>query len=213
MGKSKISMAVVRRLPKYYRYLCELIEKDIKRVSSQELGKLTGFTASQIRQDLNNFGGFGQQGYGYNVTELKNELGKIIGISEIYNSVIIGVGNLGQAITNYRRLGRVGINLIGLFDKNPKVVGLTIGGIKVRDTDELGDFVRENNIKIGIICTPKEGSQETTDILVENGAKGIWNFSPADLKVPSDVVVENVHLTESLFTLSFLLNQSLEDGQ
>lgn len=204
---NKISMAVIRRLPKYYRYLSELIERDIKRISSQELGKLTGFTASQIRQDLNNFGGFGQQGYGYNVEDLHSELGKILGLDKVYNTVIIGAGNLGQAIANYRGFENAGFKLLALFDKNPKTVGLNIRGIKVRDVDDLESFVDENNIHIGIICTPKEGSQAITDILVKNGVKGIWNFAPADLIVPEDVVVENVHLNESLFTLSFLLFQ------
>ena len=210
---SKISMAVVRRLPKYYRYLTELLEKDIRRISSQELGKLTGFTASQIRQDLNNFGGFGQQGYGYNVEDLHAELGKILGLDKVYNTIIVGAGNLGQAIANYRGFEDAGFKLLALFDKNPKTVGLNIRGIMVRDTEELASFIRENDVQIGIICTPKEGSQEIANVLVKNGIQGIWNFAPADLQVPDEVTVENVHLNESLFTLSFLLKDKEIKGE
>jgi len=208
MKNKNVSMAVIRRLPKYYRYLSELLDNDIKRISSKELSKLTDFTASQIRQDLNNFGGFGQQGYGYNVEDLQNELGKILGLDRKYRSILIGAGNLGQAIANYRGFSDSGFEILGIFDKNPKAIGMELRDVKVKDTKELADFIKENDIEIGIICTPKEGSQETTDILVESGITGIWNFAPADLKVPDNVTVENVHLNESLFTLSYLLKGS-----
>ncbi|MGO1370063.1 redox-sensing transcriptional repressor Rex [Senegalia sp. (in: firmicutes)] len=208
MKNKNVSMAVIRRLPKYYRYLSELLDNDIKRISSKELSKLTDFTASQIRQDLNNFGGFGQQGYGYNVEDLQNELGKILGLDKKYRSILIGAGNLGQAIANYRGFSDSGFEILGIFDKSPKAIGMELRDVKVKDTKELADFIKENDIEIGIICTPKEGSQETTDILVESGITGIWNFAPADLKVPDHVTVENVHLNESLFTLSYLLKGS-----
>ncbi|WDV46181.1 redox-sensing transcriptional repressor Rex [Clostridiaceae bacterium M8S5] len=205
---NKVSMAVVRRLPKYYRYLSDLKEKDIMRISSGELSKLTGFTASQIRQDLNNFGGFGQQGYGYNVEDLHSQLGKILGLDRTYETILIGAGNLGQAIANYKGFLSAGFRVTALFDKNPKMIGLNIRGIKIHDIDELESYIEANNIEIGIICTPKEGSQEIADILANNGVKGIWNFAPTDLKVPEGVVIENVHLNESLFTLSFLMKNS-----
>ena len=202
----KVSITVIRRLPKYYRYLGDLIEKGINRVSSQELSKLTGFTASQIRQDLNNFGGFGQQGYGYNVEELYLQLKKIMGLELIYNAVIAGAGNLGQAIVKYRGFEEAGFKIVGLFDKNPKLIGLRIRDVEITDVDQMEKFIRENNIEIGIITTPKENAQEVTDIYIRAGIKGIWNFAQADLKVPESVIVENVRLNESLFTLSYYLN-------
>ncbi|KPU26913.1 REX family transcriptional regulator [Caloranaerobacter sp. TR13] len=208
---NKVSMAVIRRLPKYYRYLGELMESDVKRISSQQLSQLTGFTASQIRQDLNNFGGFGQQGYGYNVEDLHNQLGKILGLDRVYNTVIVGAGNLGHAIANYRSFEEEGFKVKAIFDADPRVIGTEIRGIKVRDVKELEDFVKENQIEIGIICTPKVVSQEIADKLINSGVKGIWNFAPADLKVPNDVIVENVHLNESLFTLSYMLKEKMSE--
>jgi redox-sensing transcriptional repressor len=203
-------MAVIRRLPKYYRYLGDLLEKDITRISSKELSRLTGFTASQIRQDLNNFGGFGQQGYGYNVEELRDELARILGINRTYNTIIIGAGNLGQAIANYKGFQDEGFKILALFDKNPKLIGLKIRDIEIKDVDILEEFIKEHKIDIGVICTPKEHSQDIADRLVQAGIKGIWNFAPYDIKVPEDVVVENVHLNESLFTLSYLLKENIE---
>jgi len=207
---SNISMAVVRRLPKYYRYLEELLNNDIKRVSSQELSKITGFTASQIRQDLNCFGGFGQQGYGYNAEELHKEIGRILGLDRIYKTVIIGAGNLGHAIANYSSFDRSGFKTIGVFDVNPKIIGQKVGDIEVQHIDQLEAFVRENNVTIGIICTPKAYSQDSADLLVKGGVQGIWNFAPVDLKVPDSVIVENVNLSESLFTVSYLLKEREE---
>jgi redox-sensing transcriptional repressor len=204
---SNISMAVVRRLPKYHRYLGELLSNDIKRVSSQELSKITGFTASQIRQDLNCFGGFGQQGYGYNAEELHKEIGRILGLDRLYKTVIIGAGNLGHAIANYSNFGKSGFETVGIFDVNEKVIGEKLKDIEIMHIDKLENFVRENNITIGIICTPKAFSQEAADLLVKGGVQGIWNFAPVDLKVPDNVIVENVNLSESLFTVSYLLKE------
>lgn len=204
---SNVSMAVIRRLPKYHRYLKDLLEKEIYRISSRELSRLIGFTASQIRQDLNCFGGFGQQGYGYNVEELYKEIGKILGLNRSYTTVIIGAGNLGQAIANYPSFNKFGFNLLALFDVNPKVIGMKIRDTDILDLDLLEEFVRKNNVEIGIICTPKEVAQEVADKLVNANIKGIWNFAPVDIKVPKDVIVENVHLSESLFILSYLLNE------
>lgn len=203
--ESKVSMTVIRRLPKYYRYLGELLNKGITRISSQELSKLTGFTASQIRQDLNNFGGFGQQGYGYNVEDLHKQLGIILGLDKMYNAVIAGAGNLGQAIANYKGFEDAGFKVLSLFDKNPKMIGLKIRDIEIRDVDLLEQYIKDNDVEIGIITTPKDNAQEVADIYARSGIKGIWNFAPADLIVPDDIVVENVHLNESLFTLSYFL--------
>ena len=210
--RDSVSMAVVRRLPKYYRYLSELLSKDISKISSQELSRLTGFTASQIRQDLNNFGGFGQQGYGYNVSELHEQLGKILGLGKQRKSVIVGAGNLGQAIGNYGGLQEAHLKLLAFFDKSPKMIGLKIGDIEIRDVNTLANFIIGNNVEIGIITTPTESAQLVADVMIKSGVKGIWNFAEVDLKVPEDIMVENVHLNESLFTLSYLLeNYDKED--
>lgn len=166
-----------------------------------------GLTASQIRQDLNCFGGFGQQGYGYNVEELYNEIGKILGLTRTYKSVIVGAGNLGQALANYSDFQRKGFKLVGMFDINPKLIGLKIRDVEIYDVDKLVDFVRENEVEVGIMSVPLEKAQETADKLVEGGVRGIWNFAPFDVKVPDHIVIENVHLSESLYTLAYLLNE------
>ncbi|MCC5912286.1 MAG: redox-sensing transcriptional repressor Rex [Clostridiaceae bacterium] len=214
MGKSynNISMAVIRRLPKYHRYLKELLDKEVYRISSKELSVMMGFTASQIRQDLNNFGGFGQQGYGYNVEELYGEIKKILGLNNTYGTVIIGAGNLGQAIANYANFQKYGFNLKALFDVNPKMVGIKISDIPVYDVDELQEFTAKNNIEIGVICTPKEFAQDIADKLVKSGVSSIWNFAPVDLDVPEDIIMENVHLSDSLFILSYLLSNNNEEA-
>lgn len=203
----KVSMAVIRRLPKYYRYLEGLLNKEIYRISSQELSRIMGLTASQIRQDLNCFGGFGQQGYGYNVEELYKEIGKILGLVREYKSVVVGAGNLGQAIANYSDFQRKGFKLEGMFDINPKLIGLKIRDVEIFDLDQLEDFIKEKNIEIGIICVPLEKAQETADRLIAGGVKGIWNFAPFDIRVPDHIIIENVQLSESLYTLSYLLNE------
>ena len=207
MAEKNISMAVIRRLPKYYRYLQELLNKDINRISSKELSDIMGFTASQIRQDLNNFGGFGQQGYGYNVSELYMEIGKILGFENKYNAIVIGAGNLGQAIANYPGFNQSSFSIKALFDVNPKVIGINIRNFEVLDGDYASEFVKNNDISIAILCIPKKGAQETVDKLIEAGIKGIWNFASIDLEVPEYVVVENVNITESLFTLSYLMKE------
>ncbi|MFQ9288670.1 MAG: redox-sensing transcriptional repressor Rex [Intestinibacter bartlettii] len=199
-------MAVIRRLPKY-RYLGDLLDNDVQRISSKELSEIIGFTASQIRQDLNNFGGFGQQGYGYNIEALHTEIGKILGLDRPYNAILIGAGNLGQAIANYSGFRKAGFEIKGLFDANPKIIGLKIREFEILDSDKIEDFVKENKIDIGILCVPKNGAQELADRLVACGIKGLWNFAPMDLNVPEDIIVENVNLTESLFTLSYLMKE------
>ena len=210
MANKNISMAVIRRLPKYYRYLGDLLSKDIQRISSKELSDIIGFTASQIRQDLNNFGGFGQQGYGYNIEDLHNEIGKILGLDRSYSAVLVGAGNLGQAIANYTGFRNAGFKIKALFDANPKVIGLKIRDFEILDSDLMEDYIKENNIEIGILCVPKNGAQQLADRLVNAGVKGIWNFAPVDLDVAQNVIVENVNLTESLFTLSYLMKDDSE---
>lgn len=204
--KKEISMAVIKRLPKYYRHLAELLRNDVDRISSKELSEKIGFTASQIRQDFNCFGGFGQQGYGYNVKELYNEISKILGLDKRYATVIIGAGNIGQAIANYTRFEKFGFDLKGIFDVNPKLHGMRIKDVEISDIDNLDGFLKENHVDIGILCVPQMQAQKVADTLVDNGVRGIWNFAPLDIDVPETVSVENVHLSESLLTLVYLMN-------
>jgi redox-sensing transcriptional repressor len=201
--KKEISKAVISRLPRYYRYLGELMEEGVERISSKELSLLMNVTASQIRQDLNNFGGFGQQGYGYNVKFLYREIAKILGIDRQHNLIIIGAGNLGQAIANYTNFEKRGFLLKGMFDVNPRLVGLEIRGVKIMPVDELEDFLRHNEVQIAALTLPKSKAPAVADRLVSCGIKAIWNFAHIDLQVPDDVVVENVHLSESLMRLSY----------
>lgn len=208
--KRSISMAVIKRLPKYYRYLRELDKNDVDRISSKELSEKIGFTASQIRQDLNCFGDFGQQGYGYNVKDLLYQISVILGLNKAYNTVIIGAGNIGQAIANYTTFDKMSFNLKGIFDLNVKLIGLKIRDIEIKDMDELESFLQKEEIDIAIICVPKSRAQGVVDLVTNNGVKAIWNFAPIDLKVADDVIVENVHLSESLMTLSYLINERNE---
>ena len=199
-----ISQAVVRRMPRYYRFLGELLEKGVERVSSNELSKMMKVTASQIRQDLNNFGGFGQQGYGYNVRFLHEEIGKILGLDHTHNIIIIGAGNLGQAIANYGRFERLGFCTIALFDINPEVIGKTIRGIRVYALDALEVFCQTHQVDIAALTMPKQTADNTAQRLVELGIHAIWNFAHVDLDVDDEsVVVENVHLSDSLMQLSY----------
>lgn len=205
MSKTKVSNAIIRRLPRYRRYLGQLQVKGIKKISSGELSELIGYTASQIRQDLNTFGEFGQQGYGYEVDKLYREINKILGLDREYRTVVVGVGNLGQAITNYTYYYKIGFNIIGLFDKNPEVIGKEINDVTVMDGDLLEDYVRDNDVDIGIICVTRENAQDVADALIKGGVKGIWNFAPVDIVVPDDVALESVHLSDSLHALSFMI--------
>lgn len=202
----KISKAVIKRLPRYLRYLEELIKKDVDRISSNELSGLIGYTASQIRQDLNNFGGFGQQGYGYNVKALHVEISKILGLDQTYKMVIIGCGNLGQALANYTHYYKAGFIVCGMFDVNPRLVGLRINDIEVMDYSLLDEYLEQNSIDIGIICTNKGSAQEVADKLILGEVRGIWNFAPMDLTISDDVALENVHLSDSLQSLAYHIN-------
>lgn len=212
MYDKEISSAVIKRLPRYYRYLGDLMEKDVVRISSKELSEKMKVTASQIRQDLNNFGGFGQQGYGYNVEYLYTEIGKILGLDREYNIIIIGAGNLGQALANYSDFERRGFKLIGLFDVNPRIVGLTIRGIEIKLIDELDDFIKNNHVDIAALTIPKLKAPGVAAQLVNLGVKALWNFAPVDLNLPEDILVENVHLAENLMRLSYRLKASSDQG-
>ncbi len=203
----RISMAVIRRLPRYYRYLGELLEKGVDKISSRELSERMNVTASQIRQDLNNFGGFGQQGYGYNVEHLHSEIARILGLDKNYKMIIVGVGNLGQALANYGSFEKRGFHLVGLFDVNPRLVGMSIRGIEVKDIDQMEQFVKENKIDIAILTVPKTRVKGIAESLASWGIKGLWNFSPVDLFLPNNVQVENVHLSHSLMTLAYTINE------
>lgn len=208
MSKRKnIPMPVIRRLPKYRRYLLELSESDTEKISSTELGIKMGLTPSQIRQDFNCFGDFGQQGYGYNVEVLLSTISEILGMKMKYKFIIIGIGNIGQAIAKYTRFEGIGFELKGIFDINPSLIGLKFRNIEVYDVKFIEEFVKEKNIDIACICIDKRGAQQVCDKLVSSGIKAIWNFAPIDLNVPKDVPLENVHLSESILTLGYLLNE------
>lgn len=205
MQGKEISLAVIQRLPRYYRYLGELLENDVVRISSKELSERMNVTASQIRQDLNNFGGFGQQGYGYNVEYLYSEIAKILGLDRKYNVIIIGAGNLGQALANYIDFERRGFYIKGIFDVNPRLEGISIRGVEIQMMDNLEDFVKKTKVHIAALTIPKIKAPQTAKIISDLGIKAIWNFAPVDLNLPSDVIVENVHLAESLMRISYTL--------
>ena len=207
----RISTAVIRRLPRYRRILQELINKDIERISSNELSSLTGFTASHIRQDLNNFGGFGQQGYGYNVMGLYTQIGSILGLDREYKMAIVGSGNLGQAIANYAYYYKIGFKVTCMFDVNPKLIGISINGIEIQDYGNIDEVLGREPADIGIICTTKGSAQEVANKLCDCKVKGIWNFAPTDIDVREGVVLENVHLSDSLNTLSYFISHNISN--
>ena len=213
METRKISQAVIRRLPRYYRYLGELLEDGVERISSNDLSKRMKLTASQIRQDLNNFGGFGQQGYGYNVKYLHTEIGKILGLENKHNFIIVGAGNLGQALANYSHFENQGFILKGIFDVNPTLRGMSIRDVPVRMMSEMKDFIKENNIEIAVLTIPKECAIDVAKDLVDAGIQAIWNFAHVDLNVPDNVIVESVHLSESLMRLSYNITRYNEEHE
>ena len=213
MEDKGISQAVIGRLPRYFRYLGDLKDEGVERISSQELSELMNVTASQIRQDFNNFGGFGQQGYGYNVEHLYREIGKILGLDKLHHLIIVGAGNLGQALGNYMNFERRGFILKGIFDKNPALHGKKVREIEVQPMENMEGFVRDNDIDIAVLTIPKTSAVAVAEVLVANGIKAIWNFAHVDLNVPAGIQVENVHLSDSLMKLSYNLeryNQSKE---
>lgn len=203
MDNISISEAVIKRLPRYYRYLGELDDEGVIRISSRQLSELMHVTASQIRQDLNHFGGFGQQGYGYNVKNLYDEIGKILGLDKNHKLVVIGAGHLGQALSNYVNFERRGFHIRGIFDKDPKLVGMKIRDVVVSPMEELEDFIGNNDIDIAVLTIPKTSAVDVAQTLVRCNIKAIWNFAHVDLPVPDSVIVENVHLSESLMRLSY----------
>jgi len=202
-----ISKAVIKRLPRYYRFLEELKSEGVERISSGELSERMHVTASQIRQDLNHFGGFGQQGYGYRVDYLYEQIGRILGLDELTHIILIGAGNLGQALASYTNYRRRGFLIEAVFDRDPKKIGMLVGNVKVRDISELPDYLETHAVDIVTITIPKEEAVKVAPILVEKGVKAIWNFAHTDLNVPDDVTVENVHLSESLMQLSYRVKE------
>ena len=197
-----VSSAVIRRLPRYYRFLGELLERGVTRISSKELAAMMNLTASQIRQDLNCFGGFGQQGFGYHVSLLHDEIRKILGLDQGFRAILIGVGNLGRAFVNHIDFSGSGFVLTGLFDKNPALIGKQIAGLPVRDADELSTFCQENTVDIAILCVPSDVAQQTANDLIRCGVTAFWNFTQYDIKVEHpEAVVESVHLADGLMAL------------
>lgn len=212
MEERGISQAVIGRLPRYFRYLGELKDEGVERISSQELSELMKVTASQIRQDFNNFGGFGQQGYGYNVEYLYQEIGRILGLDRTHRFIIIGAGNLGQALGGYLNFERRGFIFSGMFDKNPDLVGKEVRGIRVQPMEEMEQFIRDNDVDIAVLTIPKTSAVEVAERLVHNGIRAIWNFAHVDLNVPEGIQVESVHLSDSLMKLSYNINRYLEES-
>ena len=207
MEDKNISQAVISRLPRYLRYLGELKDANVERISSQELSDLMHVTASQIRQDFNNFGGFGQQGYGYKVNYLYDEIAKILGLNKTHHLIIVGAGNLGQALANYMNFERRGFHFKGIFDINEELHGKKIRDMYVQPMEDLDNFVKENDIDIAVLAIPKQGAIGVADRLVNCGVKAFWNFAHVDLNVPKGIIVENVHLSDSLMKLSYTLTE------
>ena len=211
MSKNSISNSVIRRLPRYYRFLGELENNGYVRISSRELSEKMGLTASQIRQDFNCFGEFGQQGYGYNVSDLRFEIGKILGLNVQTPMILLGAGNLGTAIASHIDFKNKGFDLIGAFDSNPELVGKKIGSLSVRDISELEKFCNENKPVAAILCIPMSAAEKMVDTLIGCGIKAFWNFTHYDIRINhNNVAVENVHLGDSLTTLSYGLNTLID---
>lgn len=204
-----ISNAVIKRMPRYYRYLRDLSKNHVERISSLELSQLMHTTPSQVRQDFNIFGGFGQQGYGYHVQTLCEEIKNVIGVEQCSNMIIIGAGNMGQALINYTNFPKLGFDIQGVFDINPKICGLIIHDLEVQPIDQLENFLRDHQIQIAALTLPRDQAQAMADRLVSAGIKAIWNFAPIDLNLPKGVVVENIHLAESLMQLAFRCNHMI----
>ena len=203
MEERGISQAVIGRLPRYYRYLGDLKSEGVERISSQELSRIMNVTASQIRQDFNNFGGFGQQGYGYNTSYLYEEIGKILGLNKQHDMILIGAGNLGQALVNYMNLKNRGFSFKGAFDINPLLHDKKIANVPIYPMEQMPGFIRDNHIDIAVLTIPKAAAIEITQVLAETPIKAIWNFAHVDLKVPDRIQVESVHLQDSLMKLSY----------
>lgn len=204
--EKKIANAVIRRLPRYLRTLEEMESEGVERTSSAELSERIGFTASQIRQDLNHFGCFGQQGYGYAITDLKVEINNILGLDSKYKLVVIGCGRLGEAIANYTSSYEPQLVISAMFDNNPEKIGSVVCGLPVLDTKWLGEYVRKNSIDIGVITVPSESAQEIAETLRDAGIKGIWNFALADITGMGNIPIEDIHLADSLRALTYRIS-------
>lgn len=208
MPKEGVSIQVIRRLPRYYRYLSELEAQGVEKISSTKLASVMSSTASQIRQDLNCFGGFGQQGYGYSVAGLREEIGKILGLDRPHNTILIGAGNLGRAIATHLNFEQLGFKLTAIFEKDERLIGTTLRGITVLPDEAIEQYIKENKIDTAILTMPKEAVENLIDKLYDCGIRSYWNFSHYDIaKKYEDVVVENVHLSDSLMTLCYMMNQ------
>ncbi len=204
MKERKVSEAVIRRLPRYYRQL-ELLSADhVERISSSELAQQMGLNPSQVRQDLNCFGGFGQQGYGYPVQNLHKEIANILGLTRNYRLIIVGAGNIGQALAKYEGFAQKGFEVIALFDIDEELIGQTINDKPILHADKMSSFIKENNVDIGIITARRRSAQEIADTMVGAGIRAIWNFVPVD--VTASVPIENIQLSDSMFVLSYRLN-------
>ncbi len=202
-SEKKISSAVIKRLPRYYRYLSVLKQMGISRVSSKDLSKRMGITSSQVRQDFFNFGGFGLQGYGYDVESLQQEIGNILGLGVPFKMILIGAGNLGQALAKHTSFEKKGFKIIGIFDVNSHLIGENLKGIEIMHMDSLNDFVKKNQVDIAVITVPNVYAREVADKVIGLGIKGIWNFAPVELEVPEDIEMENIHLSDSLMVLRY----------
>lgn len=212
MKKRKISDAVVRRLPRYYRYLDDLHSKGIVRISSSLLGERMGITASQIRQDLSCFGEFGQQGYGYKVTALRAEIASILGMDRGYSAILIGVGNLGQALLCNFSFKTWGFDLKAAFDVKPQLIGTDYEGVKIHDMATLPQFLSENKVDAAVLCVPKAHAVQTTELLTSHGVNAIWNFTNVELTAPeSSTIVENIHFSDSLLSLSYYISEDNDE--
>ena len=209
---SKVSNAVIKRLPRYFRYLRELRQNNIFRISSQELSKMMNVTASQIRQDLNCFGGFGQQGYGYNVDYLYQNISEILGVTASYKAIIVGAGNLGRAISSSPVMDKRGVTLRAMFDTSPALIGKKVGEFTVLDMAELEAYCAKEKIDIAVLTVPREAAKETAERLMRAKIRGIWNFTNVELELDSDIVAESVHMGDSLMTLTYkIANNSQKD--
>ena len=209
--KGTVPPAVIKRLPRYHRYLGELLREGRLRISSSELSEIMGVTASQIRQDLNCFGGFGQQGYGYNIKYLFGKISELLGVSEGFRTVIVGAGNLGRALAATHMFERRGVERLALFDNNPALIGTKIYGLPVYSTDELYDFCKREGVHIGVLTVPKEAAYQVASVMADAGVRGIWNFANMELELDRDgVIIENIHLGDSLMTLCYEIKSSLD---
>lgn len=207
----KIPDIVIKRLPVYYRFLTSLHQMGISRVSSTDLGKKMGITSSQVRQDFFNFGSFGLQGYGYDVDQLRQEIGAILGLDTQHTMIIIGAGHLGQALARHSAFEKDGYSVIGVFDVNPHLIGEKIRDVEIMHVNRISDFVNQNRVDIAVVTVPRTYAKDVADLVTGLGIRGIWNFTSVKLAVPEDVAVENIHLSDSLMTLGYYMKEMKEN--